>query len=159
MDLVEWRFYGFFLGILLVCIYIYFFFLHFAVLFAAGLPLSPTPLQDDMRLERRRCIQVILFSRMFRREIFDVLDVLLFLFHSLHPQNYVVPTSVEYLRICRISKSCFALWNSSATVQEEDGFPEWKYCFQSFMQKKSLLLKMLTKCTAFSLILFVITPF
>lgn len=39
-------------------------------------PPSPTPLQDDMRLERRRCIQVILFSRVFRREIFDVLDVL-----------------------------------------------------------------------------------
>lgn len=86
----------------------------------------------------------------------------LFVFDSHYPQNYVVPTLGEYLRTCRILKSFFALWNSFAAVQEENGFPEWKYCFQSFMEKKKgggVLLNVLTKCTAFSLVLFVITSF
>lgn len=60
----------------------------------------------------------------------------LFVFDSLYHQNYVVPNLVEYLRTCGILKSFFALWNSFAAVQEENGFPEWKYCFQSIMQEK-----------------------
>lgn len=122
-------------------------------------PLSPTPLQDDMRLERRRCIQVILFSRVFRREIFDVLDLLFVSIPFSAPPELCCSNLSRIFKNLQNFKIFLCPLKLFCNCPGRRWFPWMEILFPKFYAKKNLPLKMLTKCTAFSLVLFVITPF
>lgn len=113
-----------------------FFFPNFCSVVSCWTPHVPTTPQDDMRLERRRCIQVSLFSRAFIRENLGC-SWSIFCFHSfLYNSKIVIANLVEYLRTCRIFKICFfALLDFLQLAKKESGFCEWKYCVQSFMKQ------------------------